>query len=182
MPASRAAAQRYARALFGLAWEADQIATVRSDLQQLTRLTHQDAELGGVLLRPLYPAAQRRAVLRRLAERTGLSPLFTNFCQFLIDQRRTQELDAIRDEFEHLAETAAGRVQGEVTSAAPLSEEQLQRLRLLLSERTGLSVELTSSVDPSLLGGAIARVGGLVYDGSLRSRLDQLRAGLTGRT
>lgn len=181
MPASRAAAQRYAKALFGLAADAGQVGLVRRELDGLVELTAENSELRDVLLRPLYPAAQRRAVLGAIAGRLQLSPLFANFCQFLIDQRRTQELEVIRDEFERLAETAADRVAGEVTSAAPLTEAQLSQLRTLLAERTGRSVELNTKVDPALLGGAIARVGDLVYDGSLRSRLNQLRADLIGR-
>lgn len=181
MPASRAAAQRYARALFSLASDLGQVEGVGRELGQLVELTSEQAELRDVLLRPLYPAAQRRAVLAAVAGRLGLSPLFANFCQFLIDQRRTQELEVIREEFDRLAEEAAGQIRGTVTSAAPLSPSQLDQLRALLAERTGRTVELASAVDPALLGGAIARVGDLVYDGSLRSRLDQLRAELTGR-
>jgi len=181
VPASRAAAQRYAKALFGLAADLGQVDSVRDELGRLVDLTAQHAEFRDVLLRPLYPAAERRAVLEAVASRLQLSPLFANFCQFLIDQRRTQELEAVRGEFERLAEATAGRVHGEVASAAPLSDTQLSQLRTLLAERTGRSVELRTKVDSALLGGAIARVGDLVFDGSLRSRLNQLRADLTGR-
>ncbi|MDJ0868887.1 MAG: ATP synthase F1 subunit delta [Myxococcota bacterium] len=180
MARGSAAAQRYARALFGLATEASRVDAVRDELAQLLAAIDQSPELGEVLTRPLYPAAQRRAVLASVAQRLGLSPVVSNFCAFLIDQRRTGDLAAIRDEYVRLAEEAAGQVRGEVVSATPLSDAHLARLRAALSRRTGREVELAARVDPKLLAGAIARVGDLVFDGSLRTQLDQLRANLTG--
>ena len=181
MPSSQAAAARYAKALFGLATEAEQISEIGEDLDRLVALVDENPALGDVLLRPLYPAEERRAVLRSVAQQLELRPLFSNFVEFLIEQRRSQELGAIRDEFERLAEEAAGRIRGEVISASPLAEEQVQSLGRALSARTGREVELDVSVDPSLLGGVVARVGDLVFDGSLRSRLDGLRVDLIGR-
>jgi F-type H+-transporting ATPase subunit delta len=87
--------------------------------------------------------------------------------------------DAIRDEFNRLADEAAGRVRAEVRSANPLRDEQRARLVDALARRTGKNIELTMHVDPSLIGGAIATVGGLVFDGSLRTQLSQLRSTLT---
>ena len=68
-------------------------------------------ELSDVLTRPLYPAAQRRSVLKGVGERLGLSPMLDNFCRFLIDQRRTSDLAEIYQEYERLAEEAAGRLE-----------------------------------------------------------------------
>jgi len=115
-----------------------------------------------------------------VGERLGFSPLLQKFCAFLIDQRRSRDLEQIHDEYVRLAEEAAGRVRGEVLAAAPLSDAQLDRLRSALARRTGQQVELSVQVDPSLLGGAVARIGDLIFDGSLRTQLAQLRASLTG--
>lgn len=181
MATAKAAAFRYAKALFGLAQEADRVTAIGEDLDRLVALTEQNAELADVLLRPLYPADQRQAVLRAVAAKLELSTTFTNFVEFLIEQRRTRELTTVRDEYERLAEAAAGRVRGAVVSAAPLSKSQVDALRGALSARTGRDVDLEVSVDPGLLGGVVARVGDLVFDGTLRSRLDGLRADLIGR-
>jgi F-type H+-transporting ATPase subunit delta len=123
--------------------------------------------------------AERRAVLREVAERLGFGATARNFFSFLVDQRRLIDFEGIREEYEHLADAAAGRAQGEVVSASPLSDEQRDRLLRALSARTGREVELDVKIDPSLLGGAIASVGTLVFDGSLRTQLNQLRASLT---
>jgi F-type H+-transporting ATPase subunit delta len=75
---------------------------------------------------------------------------------------------------------AAGLITAEVVAASPLDDRRRDRLRRALSERTGQEVRLQIEVDPSLIGGAIAKVGDLVFDGSLRTQLGQLRATLTG--
>ena len=174
------AARRYAKALFGLASDEGRIEPVRQELDRLVDAMRESPPLREVLVRPLHPAPERRAALRAVAGRLSLSPLLLNFCSFLIDQRRTRDLEPIREQYALLAEEAAGRTRGEVVSAAPLAPAQLERLRAALSRRTGRSVDLSARVDPSLLGGVRAQVGDLVLDGSLRTQLDRLRASLTG--
>jgi len=176
---SAAAARRYARALFSLAKEEGRITEIRQELQQLADLLAENEELQHALFRPLHPVAERRAVLREVAERLGSSDTTRNFYTFLIDQRRLVDFEGIREGYERLADAAAGRAKAEVVSASPLSDEQRDRLRRALSARTGREVEIDVHVDPSLLGGAIASVGALVFDGSLRAQLTQLRASLT---
>ena len=131
------------------------------------------------LFRPLHPVKERRAVLQSVAERMNLSRNVHNFMLYLVDQRRLVDFEAIRTEFERLADEAAGRLQADVVSASPLRDDQRERLRRALAARAGREVELAVRVDPSLIGGAIARVGGLVFDGSLRTQLAQLRDNLT---
>ena len=176
---SSAAARRYARALFSLAREEDRTEEVRQELEQLADLLAENEELHHALFRPLHPVAERRAVLREVAERLGFSATARNFLSFLVDQRRLVDFEGIQEGYERLADAAAGRAKAEVVSASPLSDEQRDRLRRALSARTGWEVELDASVDPSLLGGVVASVGALVFDGSLHTQLTQLRASLT---
>ncbi len=174
-----AATRRYARALFQLAREDGRVAEVREELSQLVELLEGSAELRAVLLQPVYPVAERRAVLEAVADRLGASPLLHHFYAFLIDQRRLVEFEGIQAEFERLADEEAGVVHGQLRSASPLSEEQLADIRRALAARTGRDVQLAVEVDPSLIGGVVAQVGDLLFDGSLRKQLEQLRAGLT---
>jgi len=175
---SGAAARRYARALFSLARDDGRIEEVRRELDSLGALLDGNAELSRAILRPLFPSGERRRVLRTLCERIGASDTVRRFCSFLIDQRRIIELDAIRAAYAALADEAAGRMRARVVSASPLSEVQRERLRRALAARTGRELELELEVDASLLGGAVATAGGLVFDGSLRTQLEQLRATL----
>jgi len=170
-----AAARRYARALFSLAQEQQAIAGVRAELGNVASLFVESPELAAALFRPLHPVAQRRAVLRGVCERANSSESVRNFFAFLVDQRRLVDFEAIRDEYGRLADEAEGRTRAHVVSASPLSHQQRQRLAQALAARTGCEVELEVRVDAELIGGATAEVGGLVFDGSLRTQLAQLR-------
>jgi F-type H+-transporting ATPase subunit delta len=174
-----AAARRYARALFSIASDEGAVEPVRSELARLAGLLDENADLRHALFRPLHPVNERRAVLRRLCERLGLSASVRSFLSFLIDQRRLVDFAAIRREYERLADEAAGRLRAEVVAASELPPAQRERLRSALARHTGRDVELAVTVDPALIGGAIAKVGGLVFDGSLRTQLAQLRDTLT---
>ncbi len=176
---SSAAARRYARALFGLAEETGAVAQVRGELAGIAGLFESEPALRKALFRPLHPVAERRAVLRSLCERLSLTSTVRNFFAYAIDQRRLVDFDAIRAEFEQLADAAAGLVKARVTAAAPLDDAQRERLQSALAARTGRTVELEVSVDPGLIGGAVATVGNLVFDGSLRTQLSQLRGALS---
>ena len=176
---SAAAARRYARALFSLAKEEGRVAEIRQELEQLANLLAESEDLHHALFRPLHPVAERRAVLREVADRLGFSATARNFFSFLVDQRRLVDFEGIREGYERLADAAAGRAKAEVVSASPLSDEERERLRRALSARTGREVEIDVDVDPSLLGGVIASVEALVFDGSLRTQLAQLRVSLT---
>lgn len=180
MAARRSAAVRYAKALFGLAREAGRVDEVRAELDGLLAAIEKVPALAEVFVRPIHPAGERRRALAALAGPLGLSPLLAHFCSYLIDQRRTRDLATIRDDYVRLAEEAAGRLRGEVVSAAPLDAAALDRVRGALARRLGREIELQVRVDPDLVGGLVARVGDLVFDGSLRAQLAQLRAQLTG--
>ncbi len=176
---SSGAARRYARALFSLARDDGSVDAVREQIAGLADLLSSNDELRHAILRPLHPSKERRAALDGVCQRLGVSDTVRNFCAFLVDQRRVIEFEAIRNAFVELADAAAGVERAEVVSASPLSDAQKDRLRRALSERTGCQIELSERVDPALLGGAVARVGGLVFDGSLRTQLEQLRGSLT---
>jgi F-type H+-transporting ATPase subunit delta len=118
-------------------------------------------------------------VLQTVCERLGTNASVRNFCALLVDQRRIIDFESICDAYDELADAAAGRTRARVVSAEPLGATQRERLRRALEARTGRQVELEERVDPSLIGGAVASVGGLVFDGSLRTQLERLRSSLT---
>jgi F-type H+-transporting ATPase subunit delta len=176
---SSGAARRYSRALFSIARDDGSIAAVRGELDAFSQVLGDTPELRDELFRPLRPVRERRGVLAGVSERLGFSPTVRNFLTFLIDQRRLVDFEAIKDEFERLADEAAGRVQAEIISATPLGDAQRSRLQSALAQQTGRHVELVETVDPDLIGGAVAKVGGVVFDSSLRTQLSQLRDTLT---
>jgi len=175
---SSTAAIRYAKALYSLAREERRLGEVRSEVEGLAATFAGNRELREALLTPLHPAEERKAALAQVAQRAQLSPLLQNFGSFLIDQRRLVDFDAIAEEFGRLVDEDAGLMTAKIVSASPLDDRRKDRLRRALSERTGCEVKLELTVDSELIGGAIAKVGDLVFDGSLRTQLSQLRANL----
>ncbi|MEE8166261.1 MAG: ATP synthase F1 subunit delta [Myxococcota bacterium] len=173
------AAHRYAKALFGLARDERRQREVREELERLVSLFDETRELREALLTPLHPAAERKAALRAISQGASVSSMVQNFLAFLIDQRRLIDLGAIVTAYAELADAEAGLITAEVVVASPLDDRRRDRLRRALSERTGREVQLQIEIDPTLIGGAIAKVGDLVFDGSLRTQLGQLRANLT---
>ncbi len=173
------AAYRYAKALFGLAQDEHRHREVRSELERLGSLFDESRELRDALLTPLHPAAERKSAVRAIATGTGISPLVQNFLAFLIDRRRLINFAEIVDAYGEFADEAEGMITAEIVAASPLDDRRKDRLRRALSERTGQEVKLEIVVDPTLIGGAIAKVGDLVFDGSLRTQLGQLRTNLT---
>ena len=176
---SSAAARRYARALFSIAQEDGSVEPVRGELARMATLLDENSELRNALFRPLHPVKERRAVLREVCSRVGSSAAVKNFLMFLVDQRRLVDFTSIRAEYERLSDEAAGRVRAEVIAASDLPEAQRERLRSALARRTGRQIDLVVKIDPDLIGGAIAKVGGVIFDGSLRTQLSQLRETLT---
>ena len=173
------AAHRYARALFSLAREAGEVASIRAELDDMARLLAANPDLQRRLFQPLHPVHERREVLKSICAQGRGSQMIQNFFAYLIEKRRLVVFEAIHGEFNRLADEAAGRIRAEVHSASPLRDQQRARLVDALARRTGKQINLIVHVDPSLIGGAIVTVGGLVFDGSLRTQLSQLRATLT---
>ena len=175
---ANAASRRYAKALFSIAKEGGSVAELRGELDNLASALDQSDELRSVLLTPLRPAAERKAVVSGLASGLGLSTTLQHFLSYLIDQRRLVALDAIGAEYARLADEDSGLLTADVVSASPLDDARQDQLRRALSARTGRDVKLEVRVDPSLIGGALARVGDLVFDGSIKTQLDRLRNNL----
>jgi len=175
---SSKAASRYAKALFALGREEGALASLRGEVNGLANLLEEHSDLREVLLTPLHPAEERKAVLAQVAQKENLSALLANFGSYLIDRRRLIDFPDIVQEFNRLADEDEGLLTAKVRSASPLDAEREQRLQRALSERTGRTVRLDVEHDPGLIGGAIATVGDLVIDGSLRTQLSQLRATL----
>lgn len=170
--------RRYARALFGMEAPLDRARALLEEVDDLCQEIEASPELVRALFTPLFPRHERRAVIRELVERLDHSTTLRSFAALLVDQNRAQHLPGIRDELRRLVETAEGRVEARVTSARPLGDAEAEGVRRALSERVGATVTLTLDVDPSLIGGLVARVGDLLLDGSVRTQLASLAESL----
>lgn len=168
-------AKRYARALFELATERQEVEEVGRSLEALARAVEESAQLRAVFENPQYLPETRKEVATALAERISAPRIVANALVLISERRRLRHLRAIADVYQRMAEEAAGRLRAEVISAGPLPEAYYQELEKTLSEATGRAVTLVRRQDPTLIGGVVARVGGTVFDGSLKNRLADIR-------
>lgn len=172
-------ARRYARALIDVATEANGLDRIGEQLGRLAQLIQKNPELADMLANPAYTRAQRRAVMDQVMAASQINdPAVVNLVHLLNDRDRTPSLPDIERIYRTMADLRAGRVRGSVTSAVPLPADALRKLEGALKTITQQNVTLESKVDPSLLGGVTAKVGSVVYDGSLRSQLEEMRRAL----
>ena len=173
-------ARRYARALIEAAGPASD--QVLFQLEAFVAALTQSPELEDVVENPAYPREQKAAVIDAVMAKVGAhEPMLINLIKLLGDRHRLVYLPDIARLFRDQADLKAGRVRGKVVSAVPLSSEALGRLERSLEALTQRNVVLETQVDPSILGGASTQVGSVIYDGTLRTQLDQLRRELLAR-
>jgi F-type H+-transporting ATPase subunit delta len=166
-------AQVYARSLFEVATEHDRIDVVREQLGQFADALHENRELAVFFFSPYFSTDEKKDGLGRLID--GAEAIFLNFLEALVERHRMPAIFRIRTDYEELWEEANQLLPVEVTSAVELDEETVKSIGERIGEQTGRTVELTSSVDPDILGGIVLRVGNFILDASIRNRLNQLR-------
>lgn len=166
--------EAYARALLEVARAEGRLAEVEDELFRFARTFDGSDELRMALSDPALPAERRVAVVQDLL---GAKALQTSVAltEFIVSSGRAGDLPQIIDRFVELAAAERRKAVAEVRSAVPLTQDQVERLRDALAYATAKDVEVHVVVDPSVLGGVVARVGDVVIDGSVRHRLEQLK-------
>jgi F-type H+-transporting ATPase subunit delta len=180
-----AVASRYARALADVIMAHGSQIKPEDAVAQLRvadGFLQESPELRNALLTPAIQNSRKRAVIAKLMERAGESPLIRNFLYVLIDHRRIAILNEIREAFELEIDERLGFARAEVVSAVTLDHHFTAKLESELARLTGKRMRLRFSTDPSLIGGIVARIGSKVYDGSVRGELRQLGRKLAGQT
>ncbi len=168
-------ARRYARALFQIGVDKTTYEAYGGELAALAAVYAESTELRQTLENPVFRLAQRRAILEKLLPQVAPSREVGNFVLLLLERGRISFLPAIARAYGEMTDVQKGRVRATLTSAQALNPEIIAGIERALARRTGKTVLMTTAVDPSLIGGLVARVGDLVLDGSLRARLETLR-------
>jgi len=177
--AKRAYAKRYAQAIFEIAVEKQELEKWQSDLGELARLGEDEA----IIMLLENPKLHFEDKARLLAENlSDISPLALNLLYLLMARGRLSMAGEIADEYQRLFNQYRGIEEAEVTTAVPLDDEDKLRLTERLKAIVGKEVVIRPSVDSSLIGGVVARIGGKLFDGSTRSRLEALKRELSGVT
>jgi len=166
-------AQVYARALFEVAQERGVLDVVREQLGQFVEALDANRELAVFLFSPYFSTEEKKEGLRRAV--LDAEPSFMNFLEALLERHRMPAIFRIRARYEELWDEENRLLPVSVTSAIELDEGTVASIGERIGESTGRQVELSSAVDPDILGGIVLRVGNLILDASIRNRLEQLR-------
>jgi F-type H+-transporting ATPase subunit delta len=166
-------AEVYARALFEVAEEQDQLDPIHEQLGQFADALAANRDMAVFFFSPYFSTDEKKNALRRSID--GAEPAFMNFLEALIERHRMPAIFRIRSRFEEMWDDAHKLLPVEVTSAVALDPETVESLGRRIGEQTGNEIELSSRVDPEILGGIVLRVGNFIMDASIRSRLEQLR-------
>jgi F-type H+-transporting ATPase subunit delta len=170
------AARRYAEAAFQVASSEGALNRWQADLASLAEALA-IPQLRAVMEHPAIPYRDKERVLRRAVTEVATGPL--NLVLLMIRRGRPGAVPAMRSHFEELVRRHRGISRAEIRSALPLSDQDRADLERTLERLAGSQVEFTETVDPSLIGGISVRIGDRLYDASVRSRLERLRARLT---
>jgi F-type H+-transporting ATPase subunit delta len=173
-------ADRYANALYAQADETGALDQTVSQMESLGRLIDESADFRRLLSSPLIDVTQARTAAFAVLEQQGFGKLVRDFVGVIANNRRLGALRQIVASFAQLLAAKRGVVVAHVSSAHPLTDVQREQLRARLIEAGYGSVNIQDTVEPSLLGGLVVRIGARLYDTSLKSRLQRLQYAMKG--
>ncbi|WP_422058990.1 F0F1 ATP synthase subunit delta [Sphingopyxis sp.] len=173
-------AGRYASALFDLARESNNIDSVRKSLGDLKAGLTESADLTALVTSPIVGRGDAAKAIGAVAKAMKLDSLTTQFLGVLAENRRLADLPGMIDAYDAIVAAHRGEVTAKVTSAHPLSAEQIKALAANLKTRVGRDVQIATTVDPAILGGLVVQLGSQLIDGSIRTRLNSFAQAMKG--
>jgi F-type H+-transporting ATPase subunit delta len=174
-------ARRYATALADVVTARGEARQVQEELSAWEMMMNANPMLMEVFSNPTIPYEQKSKVLASLIERVRLRPTTANFLQVLLRNQRLTELTEVNRRFSQVLDERSGVVSAEVTTARPVPESQQEALRAKLAAMTGKQVRLSFTTDEELIGGLVTRIGSTIYDGSVRTQLQQVKERMMGK-
>ena len=172
----KALAERYAGALVDVALEKHEADQVKQELAGFAALVRESPELHSFLANPSIARASKHAAIEQLVARMGASRTLRNYLFVIVDQRRAGMLPEIEEAFSRILDARQGIMQASVTSAAELTPAEQAELVEVLDRLTGEKVQARFATDAQLIAGAVVRIGSTIYDGSVRTQLERMRA------
>lgn len=171
-------ARRYATALADVVGKSNETETVKSELKIWEDLMQANSELKTAFASPAIAHLSKEKVLESLLEKAKPTKTTSNFLRVLLRNSRLTELGAINEKFAAVLEERSGVVAAEIISSRPLSDSEKAELQANLAKLTGKKVNLNFEIDEQIIGGVVTRVGSTVYDSSVKTQLENLKAQL----
>lgn len=173
-------ASRYAKAFFDMAVEQGNVEEMDGALDQVARATLGDEQLHEFWSSPVIERSEKRSVLDNVIRSAGIGGGLEAYLRLLVEKGRFHLLNYIARAFRELAREHLNRATVKLTTARPLSAEQLEKVRRGLQHKTGKTIEIAQEHDPGILGGIVVRIKNTIFDGSVRGRLQRLERELAG--
>jgi F-type H+-transporting ATPase subunit delta len=167
--------KRYAKALVELAHEKNVVDKTRADLSAFAAVVDGQASLQKLFSSPAFTPASKKAVIGELAAKLGLQQTTTRFLSHLAETGRIRNFSDVQQAFEELLADRQNRARARVTTATPLAPAELGDIKKKLENVTGKQVEIDAKVDPAVIGGALAQIGSVIYDGTIKNQLGKMR-------
>jgi F-type H+-transporting ATPase subunit delta len=173
-------ARRYARALVEIGQAENALDKYGQDLAAISELMETSRDLREVLISPVFTKEDKKTIARNVLEKLGAEPMVANLVCVLIDRKRINQLEGIEVAFRAQVDQIRGITRGEIISAGPLPEDIIAEVTGVLSKISGKQVLVKTKQDPTLIGGLVAKVGDMQFDGTIRTQLNQLKESLKG--
>lgn len=171
-------ARRYAAALADVVVKSGETEAVKAELGAWSAMIAANGELENAFRNPIVAHEKKAKVLEALLQKSTPSKTTANFLRVLLQNSRLADIAMINDRFVQVLDERSGGVSAEITSSRDLSEAERTELKANLEKLTGKKVNTTFGIDPSLIGGVVTRIGSTVYDGSVKTQLENLKAEL----
>ncbi|MEO7658782.1 MAG: ATP synthase F1 subunit delta [Pyrinomonadaceae bacterium] len=168
-------ARRYSTALADAVLKSSETDTVKNELATWGELFSANADLQTVFSNPAITHSNKEKVLEGLIAKTKPTKTTANFLKVLLQNGRLSELSEINDRFESVLEERSGVVSAQITSSRELPESERAEFEKNLNKITGKKVNIVYAIDKDIIGGVVTRIGSTVYDGSVRTKLENLR-------
>jgi F-type H+-transporting ATPase subunit delta len=172
----KALAERYAGALVDVAVENKQADQVKQELADFAALVRESPDLQAFLSNPSIARMAKHSAIEAIVTRMGASRTLRNYLFVIVDQRRAGMLIEIQEAFSRLLDARQGITQAKVTSATELTAQERAELGAALAKLTGEKVQAQYTTDAALIGGSVVQIGSTIYDGSMRTQLERMRA------
>jgi len=172
---SMGVASRYARAIFDLVLESEEIAELEYNVESLAEVLDNSQVLRDLIASPLYTRDDQKAAIVAIGTKMRLIPNLTNTLALMASKRRLFVMDSFLRQLKHLISEHKGEVTADVVSAKSLTQVQSDKLAKAIKERVGKEIKINASVDESIIGGIVIKVGSKMIDTSIRSKLNSLQ-------
>ena len=172
---SKGIAKRYATALFDLASETDDISSLEKNVETLTRAIDESPDLNSLISSPIYSRDQQKNAVGAIAKKMGVSAVMKNTLSLMADKRRLFVVPTFLSVLKDLISESKNEITAEVVSAQSLSKGQVEKLGKSLKNNFGKDVKINATVDPTLIGGMVVKVGSRMIDTTIRAKLNSLQ-------